>query len=130
MATAYDKFLCAICIFREARGDGNDAMLAVAHVIDNRAKAWGKSWAQVITDKNQFSSMSVIGDSQTIVWPTEKDDLASIIDEVCQGRLDDVTHGALYYANEAHLQSEWYQRNIITPAHPITALIGKQTFRK
>lgn len=132
MVSAYDKFLCAICIFREARGDGNDAMRAVAHVINNRAQAWKKTWAEVITDKNQFSSISVLGDSQTIVWPTEQqiDFLDSLIDADTFSLDIDNTHGALYYANEAHLQSEWYQRNIINANHPISALIGKQTFRK
>lgn len=132
METTYDKILCAICVFREARGDGNDAMRAVAHVINNRAQAWKKTWAEVITDKNQFSSISVLGDSQTIVWLTAQGlaEVEELVEAVASGASIDNTHGALYYANEAHLQSEWYQRNIITPEHPVTALIGKQTFRK
>lgn len=132
MPAAYDEALLALVCWREARGEGREGMRAVAHVVANRVKAWGKSWLDTITSHNQFSSMSVLGDSQTILWPAEKDlyDIWEFLDAVYTGKDPDNTSGALYYANEAHVTSEWYRTYIMSPSHPITVVIGHQTFRK
>jgi spore germination cell wall hydrolase CwlJ-like protein len=132
LLVALDKSLLLIVCFREARGDGRDAMRAVAHVIANRVKAWKTDWISAITKPNQFSSMTVLGDSQTVVWPTEQDavNLYVLISNVYDGTDPDNTNGALYYANEANVTSEWYKTYIMSPTHPISATIGPQTFRK
>ena len=63
----FEKSILALCVWR-ARNQGMDGMLAVACVIANRVKAWGKSWAEVV---NQFSK----DDPETIVWPDVRDPL-------------------------------------------------------
>lgn len=128
----YAHCLLLIVAWREARGDGRDAMRAVAHVIKNRADQWGGDLIHQITNKNQFSSMSVLGDSQTIVWPNEADvvNLAALIDNIVSGVDSDNTSGALYYANEVNVTSGWYKENIMTDSHPVCAIVGQQTFRK
>jgi spore germination cell wall hydrolase CwlJ-like protein len=130
----YARVLLTIVVFREARGDGPDAMRAVANVIRNRASKLqlgsdAEKLIKVITSKNQFSSMSVVGDSQTVVYPlaTDYDYISSILNDT----QPDNTLGAMFYANEAVVTSEWYKNNIEnSPDHPITVKIGKQTFRK
>ena len=131
MLIALDKSLLLIVCFREARGDGREAMRAVAHVIANRVKVWKSDWISVITKPNQFSSMTILGDSQTIVWPTERDavNLYQLISNIYDGTDPDNTNGALYYANEANVTSEWYKTYIMRPTHPICATVGQQTFR-
>lgn len=127
----YSKFLLALTIYREARGEGEAGMTAVGHVIANRCFQWGRTWHDAITSRNQFSSMSVAGDSQTVVWPPVNDPVFEIAENVYVGFSKDNTGGALYYANEGAISSDWYRKEIIeNPEHPVTVVIGKQTFRK
>jgi hypothetical protein len=128
----YEKALLALVMYREARGDGMEAMRAVGHVVANRVAAkWG-DWSKVITKHDQFSSMSVLGDSQNIVWINPiTQPLLDAAEAVYGGNDPDVTLGAMYYANERTEDSEWYKTNIInSPNHPVTVIIGKQTFRR
>lgn len=139
-ADDYVKSLLAIVIWRESRGDGVDAMRAVAHVIANRVKDYWKDkatawdWITVITSANQFSSMTIRGDSQTVLWPPLVTDWPNshfdIAERVYRGQDLDNTAGALFYANEANITSGWYKTNIIDSGkHPVLITIGKQTFR-
>jgi spore germination cell wall hydrolase CwlJ-like protein len=126
----YNKVLLALVIYREARGDGPEAMRAVAHVVRNRVNAHWGDYELVICKRNQFSSMSVLGDTQTIIWPVGNDIPLTIAETVYSGEDPDNTKGSLYYANEATVTSGWYLETIINgPGHPVMATIGKQTFR-
>ena len=128
--TPYPLVLLALVMLREARGEGLDGMRAVAHVIANRVHAkWG-DWEQVILGKNQFSSMTVLGDSQTIWYPTEDqiEPILEIAEKVMNGTdLDDPTHGAVYYANLANVTSGWFKTHI-ADVKPVTAVVGHHTF--
>ena len=130
----YARCLLLVTAWREARGDGRDAMRAVAHVIKNRADVWGGGLIHQITSKNQFSSMTVLGDTQTVLWPDATDavNLADVINRVADNFDPDPTGGALYYANLATENSKWFKEEIIAKpeSHPITIVIGKQTFFK
>jgi hypothetical protein len=133
MLPAYDKALLILVAWREARGDGRDAMRAVAHVIANRVKANKSSWVAEICKPKQFSSMTICGDSQTVVWPVELDvvNLYALMTNVYDGTDADNTNGSLFYANEPEVGPGWYRTNIIeSPEHPVLAVVGKQTFRK
>ena len=128
--------LLAICTWREARGEGQEGMRAVAHVIRNRVHAGWGDWDDVITKKNQFSSISLAGDSQLLVWPDDDDASFRLVFEMCKSVLsgldDDVTNGALYYANLKNTTSGWFLNNIVGRPleHPITVKIGRHTFFK
>ena len=52
-----DEMLLAMCIFGEARGEHDDAKLAVGNVVRNRVLAgrYGKDWRGVILRPMQFS---------------------------------------------------------------------------
>lgn len=130
-----NKSLLLILAWREARGDGLLAMRAVMHVVKNRVTAQWGSWDSMIEKHNQFSSISVLGDTQTIVWPKDSDGdgLFDLVEAVYNGTDSDNTNGALFYAREDEdliKTSPWYVHNIISnPKHPIVAKIGTQTFR-
>lgn len=127
----YEIFLLALCAWREARGEGLDGMVAVMHVVRNRCWAWHKGWQRAITEHGQFSSMSVVGDSQTITWPEAGDVSFGIAmaqaAAVHNGAGDDPTNGALYYWNPLTATSEWFRSNIATK-RVMTAQIGKHQF--
>ena len=107
-------------------------MRAVAHVIANRVKANKSSWVAEICKPKQFSSMTICGDSQTVVWPAEMDvvNLYALMTNIYNGTDPDNTNGALFYANEANVTSGWYRDVVMTDAHPVCATVGQQTFRK
>jgi hypothetical protein len=136
--------LLALVAWREARGEGRtpaeklESMRAVMHVIRNRVAAGWGDWDHVITRRNQFSAMSVPGDSQLVVWPDEDAPLflavLGLANAVYYGEDADPTGGALYYANIRHAGqpwfSEWFRRDILgnPEKHPETARIRNHAF--
>jgi len=130
----FEKGILALLCWREARGEGIDGMLAVACVVANRVRAWKKSWCEVIDAHDQFSSMTVKGDSQTIVYPDVRDPLflrlIQALDAIYEGRSKDVTNGALYYGDLQDVTSDWFKVHILgdPSAHPLCARIGRHSF--
>ena len=129
--TEFGIMMLALVAWREARGEGLEGMLAVMCVVRNRVLArWG-GWIEVMIQKNQFHSMIMLGDSQTVLWPTDSsfEAVLKLAHEVHDGRTPDVTDGSLYYANMQTATSSWFAKNIAThPDHPKRAEIGKHTF--
>ena len=129
-----------LCVWKEARGDGCEAMNAVAHVIFNRVGAPGfpDTLHDVIYGKNQFSSMSISTDPQyNLPTPSVTDpeypsylDAANIVNAIVAGTNRDPTNGALYYANLEQSTSGWFFRHIVEDPlnHPVRATIGHQVF--
>src|SRR3990167_9671611 len=75
--SSYEAFLLALCIWREARGQGYAGMFAVGCSIRNRVQRpswWGKSYAECITKKWQYSAMAAPGDPQLIRFPARPAD--------------------------------------------------------
>lgn len=131
----YQAFLLALVMWREARGEGAAGMEAVAHVIVNRTRQWRQSLYEVICGQNQFSSMTVCGDSQSVRWPDDNDNAFIMARVVAVSVLDqtfsDTTGGALYYANVANIeQGGWFARNILAQPtkHARTEVIGSHCF--
>ena len=134
----------ALAVWREARGEGELGMQAVANVIKNRANAWEKNCTSplhnVIYQRNQFTSMSVSTDPEYNLQPklsdAQYDYAASICVPILTGQMEDITHGALYYAYLKAATSGWFSEIISgpdgkgTPAHPLVATIGRQSFYK
>ncbi len=68
--------LLALVAWREARGEGSQAMLAVACCFRNRVrnpKWWGATLADVLCKKWQVSSMTDPRDPQLSGWPKQGD---------------------------------------------------------
>lgn len=130
--TDYSKFLLALVMWREASGEGETGMLAVGHVIANRVFQWSHSWYAVIVGANEFSSMTIKGDGQTVKYPQPNDPVFQLAENVYTGFSQrDPTLGALYYSNESVVGEGWYRTHIIEdPAHPVTVVIGRHTFRR
>ncbi len=110
-------------------------MRAVLHCINNRHKEWGRGWEDVIAGKNQFSSMTVRGDSQTIWLPTGKDDwfdeLLVLASKVYSQSDSDPTLGATFYYNPVIATSDWFKKNIVDSGRYVqTVILGKHCFFK
>lgn len=129
----------ALVAWREARGDGTDAMRAVMHVIVNRVAAPGfpKTIHEVIFQKNAFSSMTVPGDKEFNLQPAFADPQHAYCMNAAYAVLNnadtDLTRGAHYY-DVVGTQNGWFTRVISgldemgTPGHPFTVQIGRQRF--
>lgn len=127
----YESFLLALVMWREARGESAAGMIAVGCCIRNRAHDWGQTIVHAIVGANQFSSMTIKGDANTVLYPPENDAVFDLARDIVEGIQTDTTGGAHYYANEQAVTSEWYVTHVINdPAHPVTVQIGRHTFRR
>jgi N-acetylmuramoyl-L-alanine amidase len=73
---SYQLALLALVMWREARGEGPQCMMAVGCAIRNRVKRptwWGKDYISCITKKWQFSSIAAVGDPQLMIYPQSGD---------------------------------------------------------
>ena len=64
----------ALCLWREARGESEEAKIGVGMCILNRAARpswWGTNIMEVIFKKWQFSSLTDPNDKQLTLWPKE-----------------------------------------------------------
>lgn len=136
----HDLHSMALCMWKEARGEGMLGMRAVAHVIKNRVGAEGfpKTLHDVIYQKNAFTSMSVPADPEFNLIPPPGDvqfaSCMTLAPLVLNESDIDLTDGARYYENAATATSGWFGRVIAGPdglgteEHPYTGQIGKQKF--
>jgi len=126
----------ALCVWKEARGEGDAGMRAVAHVIANRVgkPGFGCNLHSVIYGKNQFTSMSVPSDPEFNLEPKDGDSqytyCQSLVVLVLDGSDPDLTSSALYYADLKYATSGWFWTHIVNDPvnHPHTAKIGRQDF--
>jgi N-acetylmuramoyl-L-alanine amidase len=95
--------LRSLCIWREARGEGDLGKRGVGWVIQNRADNpgwWGKTPVGVILCPFQFSSFNQ-SDPQYDLWPNDDSrswfDCQQVAAAIMNGTDDDITDGANYY---------------------------------
>jgi N-acetylmuramoyl-L-alanine amidase len=126
-----EQDLFALCLWREARGEGCTGMTAVAWVIWNRHKRWNIPVTRVIMGPNQFTSMSVDKNPPSPL-PGDRQyfEAQDIVREIYAGTIDDPTNGACYYYNPSTADSPWFVRNVVddTTRHPQSAKIGNHEF--
>lgn len=136
----YTKSILATLCWREDRSDALQGMVACGLVVRNRVKAgfYGGDWIQVMCAHNQYSSMSVVGDSQSIIYgdlrdppaPKMRRKLMQKVETIYAGTEPDITDGSLYYGNLVNVTSGWFKTEILgkLAQHPRVATIGRQTF--
>jgi len=107
-----NKILTALVVWREARGEGRDSMIAVAHVIRTRASKpgwWGKDIMGVLFQPWQFSSVTDPNDKQTIAWPKSSDPSWAVAVDAACGVLDEK------YENPMPFADSYYDISITAP---------------
>ncbi len=107
-----DEGFLALCLWREARGEGRDGMVAVGSVIRNRVHRDRSTYYDEVTRRLQFSSLTAPGDPELTVYPTLSDESWKLASEVAggilAGSLADPTGGAtLYYAVTIGFPATW-----------------------
>jgi spore germination cell wall hydrolase CwlJ-like protein len=69
-------YLLALLVYREAGGEPDEGKVAVAYTVMTRAQHpcwWGTTPYDVITKREQYSSMTHLGDPQTVKFPSMAD---------------------------------------------------------
>ena len=112
----FEKLSAAFCAWREARGETatlHDSLRAIIHVIANRAALGKKSWAQIVYQYEQFSSITAPGDPQIKAddIPLQPDPIFEqcydIADLIFGGGDFDLTDGATHYFNPGIVLPSW-----------------------
>jgi len=124
--THADYALTALCLWREARGEGNTGMLAVACVIRNRVQKNNSTYFAQVVKPWAFSSITAHGDPQLTVFPKESDpswiQAQLIATNVLDGGVNDITNGAtLYYDDSISFPKSW-NRDAVVPVGKIGRL--------
>lgn len=101
-----DRLALAQTVWGEARGEPAAGQQAVAAVILNRAKASGKSPAQVVSAPHQFSGYNPRSQALT---PEQLAPILANIDPVVSGAAPDPTGGADHFYNPALASPSWGQ---------------------
>ena len=86
-------------LIAEAIGEGPEGLAAVAHVIANRAREWGKTPEQIVTQPRQFTGYENPGSSvrQAMRDPQMRREVEQIWSQVRSGQIPDPTGGSLHY---------------------------------
>lgn len=113
-----DYTMVALCLWREARGQGQTGMRAVACVLRNRVQRHKTSYYTEVVRPWQFSSMTAAGDPQLVKYPDASDvwwTTAFLIagDIIDQGA-PDITNGAtLYYDDSIGFPKSWDKNKVV-----------------
>lgn len=111
----FEAGLLAIVVWREARGEGYQGMLAVAFSIMNRVQRpswWGRSIAEVVGKKWQYSAMAAPGDPQLVRWPKGPGDenfrfALQVVEDVLNGTAANPAPGADSYYDISIPPPKW-----------------------
>lgn len=123
MLTDQEKYVIALCAWKEAEGEGIAGCVEVMHVILNRSREWNQTVNQVIYRKNQFSWTSPSSPRYATV-PKDSDPvwLACLADVEELETADDPTEGATFYWNPKTETSPWFEKHIAgSPEFEISA---------
>lgn len=110
----YERVLMALALWREARGESFQGRAAVAWSIVNRVRNpgwWGKTIAEVVTKRWQYSSMTDPKDHQLIKFPQAGDwsflECMSIVDGVLDGQTANPIGEADSYHDTSIADPQW-----------------------
>jgi N-acetylmuramoyl-L-alanine amidase len=129
--TLSDADLMALCIWREARGEGELGRRGVGHVIRNRAEQpcwWGNDVRSVILKKWQFSSFNENDPNSSLVPnPADRGWVAiqAIAKGILAGNDPDITEDATFYHDSS---MGWPAAWGLESAYTLTLKVGRLIF--
>lgn len=98
-----DYFMMALCLWREARGEGRPGQVAVGCVVRNRTLRNHSTFYEEVVKPWQFSSITAKGDPQLSLYPLPMDaqwqQCSTLAQSIVNGEVQDVTGGATLYWN-------------------------------
>ncbi len=99
--THADYAFTSLALWREARGEGEDGMTAVACVIRNRVNKHGSTPMAQVVKPWAFSSITAKGDPELTLYPLDGDpqwlQAQQTAQQVLDGQTNDTTGGATLY---------------------------------
>jgi N-acetylmuramoyl-L-alanine amidase len=106
--------------YAEAAGQGDSGLAGVVYTILNRVASggWGASVGQVVNARGQFEPvMRIGGDWRGLAQatPSQRARIDTILNLALDGRLPDLTGGALYFQNPRIVAAR-AQAGLVTPA--------------
>lgn len=143
--TDFIKSMACLTAWREENINKLNGMTAVLFALRNRfdaapAGGFKKDWLANIASHGQFSSMTILGDGQTVHYPDPRDpefiQLLQVVDGIYDGTtVDKLTSGALFYSDmtsPSYTKGGWFDRNIAgnPEVHPRVAQVGSTTYFK
>lgn len=128
--TNADYFMLALCMWREARGEGISGMIAVGCVARNRVNKHSSSFYIEIVKPLQFSSITDKGDSQLGLYPNIHDaamlEAIQLAEAIIHNRVTDPTlEATLYYDDSITFPKSWNPSRVMA-----TIKIGRFNFYK
>jgi spore germination cell wall hydrolase CwlJ-like protein len=126
--THMDYAMAALCLWREARGEGERGMAGVGWVLRNRVARRGSCYFAEVVRPWQFSSMTAKGDPQVANYPAVADPSWALAQQVAayviEKALADPTGGAtLYYDDSIAFPKSWDRAKV-----QATVKIGRLNF--
>jgi Cell Wall Hydrolase len=113
----YDRWMAALCLWREARGSTVDVMIGIWWVLQNRLSSsqFPKTFPQIILQPNQFSSFEA-SDPNATRFPISDGSEDWIAFLNCQEVIDgfyptadtDPTNGAVFYESLPTAPGGWW----------------------
>lgn len=107
--TAVDLHDTSLCLWREARGEGVQGMIAVGCIIRNRTRKEGTSYHTEVYKPWQFTSMTDPNDPEYHLEPLMDDtswkQAQFVATGILQGTIADLTGGATLYWNPNGIKS-------------------------
>ncbi len=99
-----DIIFCALCLWREARGELESVRIGAACVIRNRVRvSWigDNNYQDVVTHPWQFSGLTAKGDPNLSKFPASNEgawiNCLTVADSIVRDQIADVTGGAVFY---------------------------------
>lgn len=103
--TDEDRAAVARVAFAEAANQGDSGLAGVVYTVINRliSRQWGDTVTEVVNAPNQFEPVHKAGGWENLppLSPTQQTRVDTIINLALDGRLPDLTNGALFFQNPA-----------------------------
>jgi N-acetylmuramoyl-L-alanine amidase len=116
LLASYDKFMGALTLWREGRGEPYIGRQAIWCVLKNRLKSgsWGNTIFKVVTARWQFSCYNQ-SDPNSTIWPSPEDPRwHECLDIVTDDNSSDITEGAMFYFNPTIVRPQWADHMTMT----------------
>jgi len=136
-----NAYIVAATVWGEAADQGEEGMQAVMNVIMNRSKGEFTNAVKVVLAPKQFSTWNSVTNpvaralEDANVWRQNKNfqKCFQIVDRASQGKLPDITGGALFYFNPDKAAPSWAKKLVYTTTisdHQFYKLPPKKDKRK
>jgi len=124
-----EKTMVVLAAWRQSFTDIYPNMSAVAHVIRNRSNK-GMLRSHLL-DPDQFDQMCDVKAIMIHQYPTETENFRMLlknIDDILEGKVIDVTQGALYFGYINQNMPEWFKEIVNSDKYERTVQAGGVTF--